>query len=154
MGDHDQLSVIIFDNYPRILVPATRLEGNRQNIINQLNTITAGGGTALYDSIAFTAESMLKTNRADTANAMVVLTDGQDTSSGRFSGPDAEFSRIVFESGASVYTIAYGDDADRATMRSIALATNGIFYEGNVGNIGAIYAEISAAFGGSAGIGR
>ncbi len=154
MGDRDQVTVIIFDNYPRILVPATRIEGNRQNIINQINTITAGGGTALYDSIAFTAEAMLKTSRADTANAMVVLTDGQDTSSSRFHSPDATFSRIVFDSGASVYTIAYGDDADRTTMRNIALATNGIFYEGNVGNIGAIYAEISAAFGGSAGIGR
>ncbi len=154
MGSDDRITVIAFDDVPRLLVPNMPIEGNRQMIISLINTITAGGGTSLYDSIAYASEDLYKNRRADTVNAMVVLTDGQNTVSSRFASPDAEFGRVVMNSGASVYTIAYGEDADRDTMRSIALATNGMAYEGDVSTIGDIYAEISAAFGGSMGIGR
>ena len=63
-------------------------------------------------------------------------------------------SPITSAANASVYTIAYGEDADRTTMSNIALATNGIAYTGDINTIADIYAEISAAFGGSLGIGR
>ena len=154
MGDDDRLTVIIFDDQQRVLVPNQRVGDNRQNIINAINTITAGGGTSLYDTIAFAAQDLQKTRRADEVNAMVVLTDGQDTVSSRFTSPDAAFAAVVQASGASVYTIAYGEDADQDVLRNIALATNGIAYQGDVSTIGDIYAEISAAFGGSLGIGR
>ncbi len=85
---------------------------------------------------------------------MVVLSDGQDTVSARFTSADAAFTQVVASSGAAVYTIAYGSDADQGVLRSIALATDGIAYVGDVATIGDIYAEISAAFGGSLGIGR
>jgi len=85
---------------------------------------------------------------------MVVLTDGQNTVSNFYPSADERFQAVVAASGASVYTIAYGDDADRTTMRDIALTTNGVFYEGDVSTIDDIYGQISAAFGGSLGIGR
>lgn len=154
MGDNDRLTVIVFSDAPRVLVPNTQLGGNRQNIIATINGIIAGGGTSLYDSIAFSAEELQRSKRTDDINAMVVLTDGQDTVSQRFTSATTAFSELIIYSGASVYTIAYGADADQATMQSIALATNGIFYEGDVSTIGDIYAAISAAFGGSLGIGR
>ncbi len=154
MGDNDRLTVILFDDAPRILVPNTLIQGNRQRIINQINTITAGGGTSLYDSIVAAAEDLAKHRHEGEVNAMVVLSDGQDNVSRRFVSPNAAFSAIVLQSGASVHTIAYGADADRNVLRNIALATNGIAYEGDVATINDIYAEISAAFGGSAGIGR
>ncbi len=154
MGDDDRLTVIIFDDQQRVLVPNQRVGDNRQNIINAINTITAGGGTSLYDTIAFAAQGLQKSRRADEVNAMVVLTDGQDTVSSTYTSPDAAFAAVVQASGASVYTIAYGEDADRDILRNIALATNGIAYQGDVSTIGDIYAEISAAFGGSLGIGR
>ena len=154
MGERDRLSVIIFDDVPRILVPNSLVAGNRQAIINAINTITAGGGTSLFDSIAFAAEDLKKTGRSDAVNAMVVLTDGMNTVSNRFDRPSDAFSQVVLAANASVYTIAYGEDADRATMSNIALATNGIAYTGDISTIADIYAEISAAFGGSLGIGR
>ena len=60
----------------------------------------------------------------------------------------------VQQSGASFYSVAYGDDADLKTMQSIAFATNGVYYQGDESTISDIYAEMSAAFGGSLGIGR
>ncbi len=154
MGDDDRLTVIIFSDLPRILVENTRLGGNRQHIIDQINSIVALGGTSLFDSMAYTAETLRKTGRPDEVTAMVVLTDGQNTVSNYYDSPNEAFRAVVSASGAAVYTIAYGADADRATLRDIALATNGIFYEGDVSTIGDIYGQISAAFGGSLGIGR
>lgn len=154
MGDNDYLSVIIFDDFPRELVAHAQVQGNRQEMIDRVNIISAGGGTALYDTIVYTGKQLAGTRRADTVNAMVVLTDGQDTTSQTYRSPDATFGSAVLQTNASIYTIAYGDDADRDIMRQIALATSGIAYEGDVSNIGEIYGEISAAFGGSLGIGR
>ncbi len=154
MGDDDRLTVIVFSDLPRILVDTTRLEGNRSSIISQISGIVAAGGTSLFDSIAFTAERLKSTRRAEEVSAMVVLTDGQNTVSNFYPSADERFQAVVAASGASVYTIAYGDDADRTTMRDIALTTNGVFYEGDVSTIDDIYGQISAAFGGSLGIGR
>ena len=53
-----------------------------------------------------------------------------------------------------VYTIAYGSDADEEELSILAAQTNGKFYEGTTANIDEIYNDMSASFGGSAGIGR
>ncbi len=155
MGADDRLTVIVFHDFPQVLVPNQRVGDNRDAIINSINSITAGGGTSLYDSIAFTAQDLLKTRRSDASNAIVVLSDGQDTASQNFNSPDdPAFVQVLQASGAAVYTIAYGEDAAQNVLEHIALTTNGIFYEGDVATIADIYAQISAAFGGSLGIGR
>lgn len=154
MGDDDRLTVIVFSDSPSTLVNNQVVGPNREAIIAAVNGIQAGGGTSLYDSIAFAAQTLAQTRRPDEVNAMVVLSDGQDTVSTRFTSADAAFTRVVASSGASVYTIAYGSDADQGVLRAIALATDGIAYVGDVATIGDVYAEISAAFGGSLGIGR
>jgi len=56
--------------------------------------------------------------------------------------------------GLTVFTIAYGSDADVNTLRSLATQANGNFFEGDEASIAAIYEEMSAAFGGSVGVGR
>jgi len=53
-----------------------------------------------------------------------------------------------------IFTIAYGDDADQGLLYKLAQQANGNFYVGTEANIAAIYEEMSAAFGGSQGIGR
>jgi Ca-activated chloride channel family protein len=84
---------------------------------------------------------------------MVVLTDGVDTASFRF---DFDEILALFEDSpeATVFTIAYGSDADEDVLEELALGSNGNFYLGDEASIGAIYQEMSAAFGGSAGVGR
>lgn len=54
----------------------------------------------------------------------------------------------------TVFTIAYGSDADRKLLTTLALEAHGNFYLGDEASIIAIYQEMSAAFGGSVGVGR
>ena len=90
--------------------------------------------------------------RANAATLIVVLTDGLDTNSGRRFGP--ALIRQATDNNTSLYTIAYGADADEQILSSIALQSNGSFYKGNEADIAAIYQEMSTAFGGNVGIGR
>ena len=154
LGDDDHLTVIAFNEKPNSLLLTQPVGGHREQIIATIGGLQAGGGTSLFDTIAFASEFMAQTGRSEEVNALVVLTDGQDTESQQYTSADQAFGAIVQQSGASVYSVAYGEDADLETMRSIAFATNGIFFQGDVATIGDIYAEMSAAFGGSLGIGR
>jgi hypothetical protein len=54
----------------------------------------------------------------------------------------------------TVFTIAYGNDADEDVLSQLAYGANGNFFLGDEASIAAIYEEMSAAFGGSVGIGR
>ena len=154
LGDDDRLTVIAFNNRPDILLPAQPAGGHRDQMIAAIEGLQAGGNTSLFDTIAFASELMAQTGHSEDVNALVVLTDGLDTASQQYTSADQAFGAVVQQSGASVYSVAYGKDADLNTVRSIALATNGVFYQGDVSTIGDIYAEMSAAFGGSLGIGR
>jgi hypothetical protein len=84
---------------------------------------------------------------------MVVLTDGLDTASSKYS-----FNQSLIDLAAShdttVFTIAYGEDADRKLLQQLANQAHGNYYAGDEANIAGIYEEMSAAFGGNAGIGR
>jgi Ca-activated chloride channel family protein len=154
LGDDDRLTVIAFNNRPDVLLPAQLAGGHRDQMIAAIDGLQAGGNTSLFDTIAFASELMARTGHSEDVNALVVLTDGLDTASQQYTSPDQAFAAVVRQSGASVYSVAYGKDADLKTMRNIALTTNGVFYQGDVSTIGDIYGEMSAAFGGSLGIGR
>jgi hypothetical protein len=54
----------------------------------------------------------------------------------------------------TVFSVAYGSDADENLLAELAARGSGNFYRGDEASIAAIYEEMSAAFGGSLGVGR
>jgi Ca-activated chloride channel family protein len=153
MGADDYLTVIAFSNRPEVLIHHERVGEAGPRAINALERLDAFGATTLYDAIGDGATIIANTTHPDTTNAMVVLTDGQDTESSRFVFDD-ELIQMAAQHGTTVFTIAYGGDADERLLERLALGANGNYYLGDEASIGAIYEEMSAAFGGSAGVGR
>jgi Ca-activated chloride channel family protein len=153
MGDEDFITIVAFATEPVVLNEHELIGTDRDDAIRTIETREASGNTALYDAIGTAASIIADTTSSQTTNAMVVLTDGKDTSSSFY-----RFDQRLIEAAAAndttVFTIAYGEDADRRTLAELADQANGNFYLGNEANIVAIYQEMSAAFGGSAGIGR
>lgn len=91
----------------------------------------------------------MKRRSDDTINAVVLLTDGQDTVSSRTA------DRVVRElerqgrkeSGQiRVFTIAYGSDPNEAELERYAEATGGKPYEGTTDDIASVYRSISSFF--------
>ena len=83
----------------------------------------------------------------------MVLTDGQDTYSYRYDF-NQDLIDLAAGNGTTVFSIAYGNDADVDILSRLALGANGNFFLGDEASIAAIYDEMSAAFGGSVGVGR
>ncbi len=152
MGEDDYLSIISFSTMPQSLVKFQRVGDGREEMINTVLGLQAQGDTSLYDAIADGANLLSNTGTSETTNAMMILTDGLDTSS--FRHDDESAVQTLSGTGATVFTIAFGDDADEELLESMALRANGNFFRGDEASIAAIYDEMSAAFGGIVGVGR
>lgn len=152
MGEDDYLSIISFSSMPQPLIKYERVGDSRQAMIETVLGLEAQGDTALYDATVDGANLLRNTGTPQTSNALVLLTDGLDTSSFRHTQDSA--AQTLAETDATVFTIAFGNDADENLLESIALRANGNFFRGDEASIAAIYEEMSAAFGGALGVGR
>lgn len=153
MGDNDYLTVIAFAQSPVVIAEHQKVGEARSNIISQINSLIADGDTTLYDAIGRASEIIAQTNSPLTSNAMVVLSDGVDTYSFNYRFND-ELLNAAAANDTTVFTIAYGGDADESVLLQFASRGNGNLYQGDAASIAAIYEEMSAVFGGSVGVGR
>jgi len=153
MGDDDYLTLIPFASRPQALFEHQKVRDVREQAIEEIRSLNANGNTSLYDSIGVAAEILARTSGSQETNAMVVLSDGQDTSSTRYGFSD-DLVTVASDNDTTVFTIGYGEDADENVLKRLSSRGRGSYFSGTVANIAAIYEEMSAAFGGSAGIGR
>jgi hypothetical protein len=92
-----------------------------------------------------------RASAATAINALVVMTDGEDTDSKRFRDATALMDRFGMtaesEVDISIFTVGYDlDDTGLRPLRIIAERGRGAFYEGKVENIRDVYLEISTFF--------
>ena len=153
MGEEDYISIVTFSTASRILVAHEKVGEERQRVIEVLQNLEVDGYTAFYDALGDAASILAKTNSAETSNAIVALTDGLDNSSDNYAFDSALIEKVTAHN-TTICTIAYGNDAEEHVLAELALQAHGNFYQGNAASIATIYQEMSAAFGGSAGVGR
>jgi Ca-activated chloride channel family protein len=152
MGDEDTLSLIEFYSDSDLLVNKAQIGTDRERIVQIIANMESGGDTRLFDAIGDGGAVIASTTSPEASNAMVVLTDGKDTASNRQF--DDSLLATAAANDTTVFTIAYGNDADESILSQLASRGNGNFYQGDEASIAAIYEEMSAAFGGSLGVGR
>ena len=152
LDPNDEIYLMVFGGDSEVY----ELGGGRAGDIGEeltktLNGLFANGNTPLYDGVCSAAQKMetLKaeheTNNEKRLYGIVLLSDGQDTSSGNTQNqmfnclPSGESVE-----GTKVFTIAFGDDADADLMLRIANRTNGKTFKGDPASIESIYNAISA----------
>ncbi|MDX1412561.1 MAG: substrate-binding domain-containing protein [Candidatus Promineifilaceae bacterium] len=153
MGDEDTISIVEFYTVSDLLVDQAQVGPNREQIIELIGNMESGGETTLFDAIGDGSAVVANSSTPESSNAMIILTDGQDTASTRFSFDDRLISTAT-DNDTTIYTVAYGNDADEELLATLAARGQGNFYQGDIASIAAIYEEMSAAFGGSLGVGR
>lgn len=153
MGEDDRISIIEFYSEPLVLVNDAQIGEERSQVMAIISQLEPGGDTTLFDAIGAGGALVAANASPEASNAMIVLTDGQDTASSRYRFDD-ELVEAATQNDTIVFTIAYGDDADETVLQQLATRGNGNFYQGDAASIAAIYEEMSAAFGGSLGVGR
>src|SRR3954469_11588057 len=145
----DRIGLMKFSSRPQLLVPLAPFGANKGRLQNAVNSLFPEDDTALFQATAAGLDVVKK--RADTSriNAVVLLTDGQDTAGGISEGQ--LLTRLEAEGraetgGVKLYTIAYGSDADKELLARFSDATGGKSFAGDTSNIDSVYLSISSFF--------
>lgn len=146
LGDKDTFSMLSFSDAAAWAVQDQPLGVSRTQSLSAIDSLFAGGQTALYDSIE-TAYAHLQARPADHIRALVVLTDGDDNlSKDSLNNLLAKVRASGEGQSIRIFTIAYGDDAQKSVLKQIAEATQGKSYEGTPRNIVEVFRDISTFF--------
>ena len=112
------------------VAPAASSIGPMQD---DVRSMVAGGGTALYATLREAQEQMLAELDPSRINAIVLLSDGQNEYP-----PDANLDSLLdqlqgesTDTSVRVFPIGYGEGADPAALTAIAEASRGKYYEAN-----------------------
>jgi len=147
LGDTDLLSLLPFNTVPGWALQGVTLGSSRAKVKDRINGLFAGGDTALYDAISQAAQFLKTHPYPHRIAAVVVLTDGADTSS-KISIDDliTQLERGGEGAAVRVFTIGYGTGANEEVLRRIADATQAKYFKGTPENIRAVFKEISTFF--------
>ncbi|MGL5861759.1 MAG: substrate-binding and VWA domain-containing protein, partial [Phycicoccus sp.] len=94
----------------------------RDQLVAATKGLRPSGDTALYNSLAAAYQTVASRYRDDRINAVVILTDGKNETSGGVSLDQltAQIQRTYAERPVHIVAIGYGPDADNATLARIA----------------------------------
>ena len=148
LDDGDTFSFLPFSSEIHWSGQDVSVKQGREQLLQQIDSLFAGGGTALYDSIDAAYQHLAGARDPNAKiQSIVVLTDGEDTKSKMKLAGLMERIRYNGETRAiHVFTIAYGKDARKDILQQIADATQAKFYEGTPQNIVEVFRDISTFF--------
>jgi Ca-activated chloride channel family protein len=149
LSPRDRVGLTTFSDDVHQIVPVQPFAQNGNVLRARVRDLFADGATALYDATAEAVSDVAALRDTKRINAVVLLSDGQDTVSDMsmtdvvprlraHTGPEAEPIRV--------FTIAYGADADTTILGKIAEASDGSFSKGDTNNIESVYRGISSFF--------
>ncbi|MDE5081833.1 MAG: VWA domain-containing protein [Trichodesmium sp. St18_bin1] len=151
LGPKEKIALIDFDSQIRTPVWVDGSAEGRDRGIQFISGLRPDGGTRLYDA-ALNARNLLQQNlRTDAINAVVVLTDGQDSNS-RISLQ--ELSNNLKQSGfnsdkrIAFFTIGYGQkgEFDAQVLKQIADQNGGYYRQGNPETIVNLMSNLQTEF--------
>ena len=160
LTDTDEVGLWVFtDDLPggsyEELVPVGPLSETRQRLQDELIALEPLRGTPLYSATREAYAHMTDLADPDFITGVVLLTDGYNDpadpvglaelidGSSSYTG----LKRASLESDVRIFSVAYGEGADLATLRLISEATRAKAYDATAGtNIGTVFTNILSNF--------
>ncbi|MEW5736772.1 MAG: extracellular solute-binding protein [Thermodesulfobacteriota bacterium] len=150
MKPRDEVQAIVFNGEVTPLSKLCTMRDCGEQLTQQISGVFADGGTALYDAMgmAFKELSDLSRTRKEPRRyAVLVLSDGLDTASISDKNDFLDMlPRGEDFSAPKIFTIAYGDEADRDLLNMVANRTNARLFASTPSEIAKTYKELSANF--------
>jgi Ca-activated chloride channel homolog len=150
VSPNDRVGLTIFSDRIQELEPIGPFSANRDRLRALVRDLIADGGTAAYDATARGLDTVRRLRDRERINAVVVLTDGEDTDSSLEAAGLVRRARAQGDSRNQVriFTIAYSAEAEgaRQALTDVAKASGGQAYEGDTKDIEAVYRSISSFF--------
>ncbi len=151
LGPKEQIAVIDFDDKIR---PPVKVDGTTQGQsrgLQFIGSLKADGGTRLYDS-ALEARNWLEQNlRKDAINAVVILTDGDDSGSNinlKQLRQELEKSNFNSDKRIAFFTVGYGNEGEfnPEVLKQIAEFNGGYYRKGDPETISTLMADLQVEF--------
>jgi Ca-activated chloride channel family protein len=130
LRDDDIISVVLYNSSVQVLVPATKAT-DRNQIIHRIESVRAGGGTALFAGVSKGAAEVRKFRDDDSVNRVILLSDGRANVGPKSPRELARLGRSLVKEGISVSTLGLGLGYNEDLMSGLASAGSGnhIFVE-------------------------
>jgi uncharacterized protein with von Willebrand factor type A (vWA) domain len=152
MDSKDWLAWRAFDDQIYMRTQGLKADIGEQ-LMSEIRSTSAGGGTALYDAVAAAFE-MVGTTRRTRGDAVrygiVILSDGKDESSRTATMALLEAKLRPSEhdpTGIQIHTIGIGADADEAVLKKIANLAHGKYWKvKNPADAIEVYKEIATHY--------
>src|SRR2546426_6348859 len=147
-SDDDEVGLRVFSSSITDLTPIEPVGGQRELLKSKIASLIASGGTALYrtarESVTFMREAIDRSR----INAVLLLTDGRNEDGDRdLDGLLRELTSEDEHRIVRVFTIGYGEDADREVLRKIADASRANFYDAsNPATINKVFTDVVSNF--------
>lgn len=151
LGPKDKLALVDFDSElrPPVLVDST--PAGQQQGMDFINSLQADGGTRLYDASLYARDWLRQNLRPDGINAVLVLTDGEDSESNislEQLGQELQKSGFSSDERIAFFTIGYGDagDFNPEALEQIAKLNGGYYSKGDPATISRLMADLQLEF--------
>jgi len=147
-SDQERVGMVLFSSSVYDTISPKELGTNRAILNSKIDSIKAGGNTALLDSVKAAYDQLESLNDKSRINAIVVMTDGLENNSNISLDRLSKYMRDTNQSGVqvTVFSIGYGKDADWNTLKAMSDATGGQTREGTLETIRQIYKILSTYF--------
>ncbi len=151
LGTKERIALISFNSE---INPPVIIEGNqagKNKGIQFISNLQAGGGTRLYDSSLYARDWLLKNPRPDAINAVLILTDGEDSGSEiNLEQLSQRLKESSFESGEKIafFTVGYGKEGEfnPQALQKIAELNGGYYRKGDPQTISSLMADLQVEF--------
>ena len=134
---------------PPVLVDGT--PAGRDRGLQFISSLQVGGGTRLYDSALDARDWLEKNLRPEAINAVLILTDGEDSESKiNLAQLEQELKASGFSTDSRIgfFTIGYGNEGefDANALKAIAELNGGYYSKGDPETISRLMADLQVEF--------
>jgi Ca-activated chloride channel homolog len=124
MKDNDEVAVVRYSDTAEVIQPLARVGSIRETLIGRVNTLTAGGGTAIPKGLGAALEALGGQGElGGRVRRVVLVSDGLDDSRTQ----SERLAASSFERGITVSSMGIGLDFDESYMGGVARAGHGNF---------------------------
>lgn len=146
--DEERVGLVAFSSNVYLDMQPETLKTSRDKLLTTIDGLQSRGDTALLDAVDTAYNDLQAMNDKERINAIVVMTDGLENNSRTTLNRLTNKMRNGNNTGVPVivFAIAYGGDADKGMLTTLAESTGGQMREGTLETIRELYKILSTYF--------
>ena len=151
LGPKEQIALIDFDSEIRSPIQVDGTLQGRDRGMQFIASLQVDGGTKLYDSALYARNWLQQNLRQDAINAVVILTDGEDSGSQTTLNQlrqELEKSNFTSDQRIAFFTVGYGEEGEfnPEVLQQIAQLNGGYYRKGDPETISLLMSDLQVEF--------